>query len=102
MFELGLIQQLGHPDTCRYMEPAGPADIIVSVTVRKEVYRKMTIAYMWWGRVVVCRIVVIGCVDVSWIMRFTLHNHRLGEALSIDALLVITSHLRVLKSETHK
>ena len=80
MLELGLVQQLGHPDTCPHMEPAGPADTIVRVMVRKEVYRKTIIAYMWWGRVEVCGIVVIGCVDVPWIMRFTLHDHRLGEA----------------------
>ena len=99
---MGLVQRLCHHDTCGDTEPAGPADTIVRVMVRKEVYRKTIIAYMWWGRVEVCGIVVIGCVDVPWIMRFTLHDHRLGEALSIDPLLVITSHLRVLKSETHR
>lgn len=45
----------------------------------------MTNAYRWWGRVVMCRI-VIGCVD---------------DALPIDALLVITSHVRVL-NYTHR
>ena len=92
---------LGHPDTCAHMELAEPVDTIMRVTLRREISQTITIAYRWRGRVIVCRI-VIGCVDVWWILHITLHNHRLGEALSIDALLVITSHLRVLKSETHK
>jgi hypothetical protein len=69
------------------------------VTVRKETYHTITIAYRWWGRVVVCRI-VIGRADVWWIQHFTLHKlhiHRLRDALPIDVLLVITSHVRDLK-----
>ena len=48
-----------------------------------------------------CRI-VIGCVDVSWVLHFTLHNHRLRDSLSIDALLVTTSSMRVLKHDAHR
>ena len=86
------------------MEPAGPADIIVSVTVRKEVYRKMTIAYMWWGRVVVCRIVVIGCVDVWWILHFAFYSyvsHWLRDGLPMDTFLEVASHMRVLEDDTN-
>ena len=49
--------------------------------------------------------IVIGCVDVSWILHFTLHGHVyrwLRDALSMNALLVITSHMTVLKRVTHK
>ena len=58
------------------------------------------IAYRWWGRVVVCCI-VIGCINVWWILHFTLHNHRLRDSLPIDAQLVITGHMRVLKYNAH-
>ena len=43
-----------------------------------------------------CRIVIV-CVNVRWILHFTLHNHRLRVSLPIDALLVITGHMKVLK-----
>ena len=57
------------------------------------------IPYMWWGRVVV-RYIVIGCVDVWWILHFILHDYisrQLRDALSMDAFLVATCHMRVLK-----
>ena len=61
----------------------------------------ISIAYRWGGRVILfC--VVIGCVDVSWILHFTLHDHVshwMRDALLMDALLVITSHSRVLKRD---
>ena len=47
-----------------------------------------------------CR-VVIGCIDVSWIVHFTLHNHWLRDNLPMDALLVINHHMRVLDSERY-
>ena len=79
------------------MELAEPADTVVCVTVRGETYHTATIAYRWWGRVIVCRI-VIGCFDVSWMPHFTVHRHWLRGALLMDIfkLLVITSHMRVL------
>ena len=65
----------------------------------------MTIAYWWWGIVVVCRIViVIGYVDVWWVVHFALHKyipHWLRVALPMDAFLVVISHMRVLKYDTH-
>ena len=59
----------------------------------------MTIAYRWWPgwrRVVVCCI-VIECLDVPWMLHFIMHS--LLRDLLMDAfkLLVITSHMRVLK-----
>ena len=57
----------------------------------------ITITYKWWRVVVRC--IVIGCIDVSWMMHFTLHNHRLRDTRPIDTLLVITSHTRILKYE---
>ena len=80
-----------------------------SLTVRRVNITSRTIAYYsWWGRVIVSCI-VIGCVDVSWIVHFTLHWHHhvyrwLRDALPMDTLLVITSylsHLRVLKRDMH-
>ena len=63
----------------------------------------MTIAYGWRGRVVVGHI-VIGCVDVWWVMHFALHSyisHWMRGAFSMDAFLVVTSHVRILKYDTH-
>ena len=82
------------------MELEEPADTIMRVTVRKKTYHTMTIAYRWWpgwGRVVVCCI-VIECLDVPWMLHFTMHS-LLRAALLMDAftLLVITSHMGVLK-----
>jgi hypothetical protein len=85
------------------MELAEPADTIMCVTVRKEPYGTITIAYKWWGRVVVVCRMVIGRAVVWWILHFTLHNHRLLPA--IDALLVITCitcHMGVLKYDIHR
>ena len=49
--------------------------------------------------------IVIACVDVALILHLTLYNHRpmdaLPLALPIEALLVITGRMRVLKSDTH-
>jgi predicted 3-demethylubiquinone-9 3-methyltransferase (glyoxalase superfamily) len=45
------------------------------------------------------------CVDLSWILHFTLHDRisrLLRDALPMSALLVITSHKRVLKYDTHE
>lgn len=63
----------------------------------------MTIAYRWWGRVIVRRI-EIGCDHVWWILHFTLHNYIsrwLRDALSMDAFLVVACHMRVLKYDRH-
>ena len=78
------------------MELEEPGDTTMRVTVRKETYHTVSIAH--WGRVVVCRI-VIGCLDVPWMLHFTMDNHWLRDALLMDTLklLVITSHMRVLK-----
>ena len=99
---LGYVRQLCHPDACAHMELAGPADTIVCVTVRKEISHTITIAYRWWGRVVVCRI-VIGCLYASLMWHFTVHSHCLRGALQMDAskLLVTTGHMRILKFNTH-
>ena len=59
----------------------------------------MVITYMWRGRVVVCHI-VIGHIDLSWILHFTLHNrisHWPRDTLQMSALLVITNRMRVLR-----
>ena len=49
--------------------------------------------------------IVIACVDVALILHFTLYSHRprdaLPLALLIEALLVITGLMRVLKNDTH-
>ena len=74
--------------------------VYVSKSEGKPNILSMTIAYRWRGRVVVCPIViVIGCVDVWWVLHFAWHNY-----ISYwwrDAFLVVTSHLRVLKYDTH-
>jgi len=63
----------------------------------------MNIAYKWWGRVIVSRI-VIGCVDAVRILHFTLHSHVshwLRDAHPMDVLLVITGPVKVLKKDAH-
>ena len=48
----------------------------------------------------VVRPIVIGRVDVWWILYFTMHTyitHWLRDALPMDAFLVVTSHMRDLK-----
>ena len=55
----------------------------------------------------VCRCyVVIGCIDVALILHFALKNcisyWRLKDALPMDVLEVITSHMRVLKNDTQR
>ena len=62
-------------------------------------YHTITIAY-WRGRVIVCRI-VIGSVDVCWILHFTLHSYRLSDVLPMDTFPEVASHMRVLKYDTH-
>ena len=50
-----------------------------------------------------CRI-VIGCVDVLWILHLTFHNripHWLRDALPMSALVIITSQMRVLRYDRH-
>jgi hypothetical protein len=64
----------------------------------------ITIAYRWWGRVVVCRI-VIGCAGVWWILHFTLHSHfshwfKLRDTRWMDIFLVVSSYMRVLEYDT--
>ena len=62
--------------------------ILLCVSVSKaETHHTIDMAYRWWGRVVVCRI-VIGSVDVWWILHFTLHNY-------------ISYWLRVLEYDIH-
>ena len=79
------------------MELAEPVDTIMRITVWREIYRAITIAYnRWRGRVIVCRI-VIGYIDVWWIVHFTSHNRRLRDALPMDVFLVVTCHMRILK-----
>ena len=59
----------------------------------------MTITYGWQGRVVVSRI-VIGYVDVWWVLHFAWHNcisYWLRDVFPMNAFLVVTSHMRVLK-----
>ena len=55
---------------------------------------------MW---VVACCI-VIGCIDVWWMLHFTLHNYIslwLRDALPTDAFLEVTSYMSVLTYDTH-
>jgi len=52
----------------------------------------------WRWRGVMCHI-VIGCLDLLWILHFTLHNrisHWVRDALPMSALLIIATHLTVL------
>ena len=61
----------------------------------------MIIAYGWLGRMVVYHI-VIGRVDVLWVLHFALHvkiSHVLRDAM-MDAFLVVASHMSVLKYDT--
>ena len=76
----------------------------VSRSERKPNITPMSIAYRW-ARVIVCRI-VMGCIDVVWVLHFTLHNHishwvRDLLILLMDVLLVINGHMRVLKDDAH-
>ena len=74
--------------------------LCVTPSVRNiSLYHTITIAY-WRGRVIVCRI-VIGSVDVCWILHFTLHSHRLSDVLPMDTFPEVASHMRVLKYDTH-
>jgi len=73
----------------------GTSDVLIHVHIWNNWIR-------WRGRVIVYHI-VIGCIDVSWILHFTLHNHvsyRLKDSLPVSTLQVITSHMRVLRYET--
>jgi hypothetical protein len=95
------VRRLRNPDACARRELAEPADtIMLSQSKGKLNMTSMIIAYRWWGRVVVCRI-VIGCADVWWILQSTVHSDWLRDALPMNALLVITSHMRVLKYDIH-
>ena len=49
---------------------------------------------------IVCRIVVV-CINVWWILHFTLHNRGLRDALLVDVILVDTSYMRILRYDTH-
>ena len=73
-----------------------------SVTVKgKFSTTPMDLAHRWWGRVIVCRI-VMGCIDAVRIPHLIFHSHVsywLRDALLMDVLLVITSHIGVLKDE---
>jgi hypothetical protein len=100
---LGQVQQLCHPDACAHLELGEPADTIMCVTVRKESYHTINIAYRWWGKVVMCR-VVIGHDDVRRVLHLAWHSHishRLRDALPMVAFLVVTSHVRVLTYNTY-
>ena len=74
------------------------------VAVRRGIYvTSNAITYRWRWRGILCRI-VIGCVDVLWILHLTLHNrisHLLRDALPVSALVIITSQVRVLRYDTH-
>ena len=61
----------------------------------------ITVAYRWWGRVIVVCCIVIVCLDVWWILHFTLHNRRLRDALPMDVFLVVTSDMRILKYDIY-
>ena len=98
MLGLGKLRQLRGRDACAHTDLVESEDTIMRVAVRKQTSGTITIAYRW--REMVCCI-VIGCVDVSWVLHFILHNHRLRDSLPIDALLVTTSSRRVLKHDAH-
>jgi hypothetical protein len=99
---LGQVRQLRHPDACAHVEFAGPADTVMRVTVRKETYYTITIAYRWWWVRVVVGHIVIRCVDAWWILHFTLQSHWFRDAFPIDALLIPTSYcMKVLEHDAH-
>ncbi|KAF8260531.1 hypothetical protein EI94DRAFT_1748141 [Lactarius quietus] len=84
---------------CLSWGSSGSSDIPINVHMRY-------LWILWWRRVIVCWI-VIGCVDVSRIPHFALHNHIshwLRDALPMDAfkLLVVSSHMAVLAVELIK
>jgi hypothetical protein len=84
------------------MEPLDTMQIVRRVRRVTEI-TSMGITHRWWGKVIVCHI-VIGCFDVLWILHFTLYDrisHWLRIDLQVSALLVITSYMRVLRNDTH-
>ena len=95
MLGLGHVRQLCHPDT--HMELAGPADAIICHNQKGNLnIISMTIIYRWRERMVVCHI-VIGRVNVWWVLHFTSHSHWWRDTLPMDTFQVVTSHIRVLK-----
>ena len=50
--------------------------------------------------IVVCCIVIV-CLDVWWILHFTLHNRRSRDALPMDVFLVVTRDMRILKYDIY-
>ena len=81
--------------------------ILHEVSVRREInITSMSIPYRLWERVIVCCIVICpGCVDVAGVLHFTLHDYIpcwLRDTLPRGALLVIMSHMRVLKNDEHE
>lgn len=44
--------------------------------------------------------IVVGCVDGAWMLQLTLHNYWLRDALPMDILWAITSHMRVVERKT--
>ena len=104
MLGLGLVQQLRHAGACTHIERVGRADTIVCHS-QKETQHHIEdyIAHRWRGRVVVSRI-MIGCVDVGWILHFTLHtyvSHRLRDGLPMDPFPEVTNYMSVLTYNTH-
>jgi hypothetical protein len=97
---LGRLRQLPHHDACTHMEPPYTTRIVSQNGTPTD------IPYRLWGRVIVCCIVIgSGCVDVTGVLHFILHEYIpcwLRDALPRGALLVITSHMRVLKNDTHE
>lgn len=81
-----------------------PLDTMHSVKVRRQTRKAITYRWRAQGKMIVCYI-IMGCVDVSWILHFTLHNHIshwLKDALLVSALQVITSrHVRVLRYDIY-
>ena len=77
--------------------------LCVSQSEEKNIITSTTIAYGRWWRAVICRI-VIGCIDVWWILHFAFYSyvsHWLRDGLPMDTFLEVASHMRVLEDDTN-
>ena len=81
--------------------------ILREVSVRRGLnITPVNIPYRLWGRMVVsCIMIDPGCVDVAGVLHFTSHDlipSWLWDAFPRSTLLVIMSHMRVLKNGTYE
>ena len=94
---LGQPQHLQCPDECAHMEPL--QDTMQSREGTLHI-TSIAITYRGRGRVIVGHVVIL-CVNLSWMLHIACHSHRPRDALPMSALLVITSHIRDLRYDTH-